>query len=100
MFAQVVQGGTTREDRLRLDALVKDVLMPALDLEPGFAGAYNLVDRDSGDAIMVMLWSTREQAELPPKSRGSAFRDALARIAALSSRPPRSITVWEVHAQV
>ncbi len=29
---------------------------------PGFAGALNLVDRDSGDVMMIILWETGTQA--------------------------------------
>jgi len=30
--------------------------------EPGFAGALSLVDRQSGNAILIVLWTTADQA--------------------------------------
>ena len=46
MYAQVVQGGTTLEQRPEMDRIVVEELIPALQQEPGFQGAMNLVDRD------------------------------------------------------
>ena len=39
MFAQVVEGGASLEKREEMDRLVHEELIPALRLEPGFAGA-------------------------------------------------------------
>jgi hypothetical protein len=97
-FAQVVEGGAAPELRARMDAIVVDELIPALSAEPGFAGALNLVDRLSGNALMIILWATREQAELAPSERGTPFLKALADVAAISSGQRRPITVWEVNA--
>ena len=48
MFAQLVEGGTTRDRREEMDRIVHDQMLPALEQEPGYAGAINLVDRDTG----------------------------------------------------
>ena len=77
MYAQLVEGGTTPELRQEMDRIVREEMLPALALEPGFAGALNMVNRDSGDALMLMLWETREHAELPLRDRGSEFLRAL-----------------------
>ena len=61
MYAQLVEGGTTPELRDRMDRIVREELLPALAVEPGFAGTLNLVDRETGKAMMLMLWETREQ---------------------------------------
>lgn len=52
MFAQVVEGGASLEKREEMDRLVHEELIPALRLEPGFAGALNLVDRGTGPRLM------------------------------------------------
>ena len=100
MFAQVVQGGTTPELRPQMDRIVNEMMMPALKEEPGFAGGLNLVDRQTGNGMMVMLWETEEQANLPPSQRGPGFLKALAEIAGISTGNRSPITTWEVNAQV
>ena len=55
MYAQLVQGGTTPDRRPVMDRLVTDELIPALHEEAGFSGALNLVDRESGNAMMLVL---------------------------------------------
>ena len=62
MYAQLIEGGTTPERRAEMDRIVTDEMIPALAAEPGFAGALNLVDRDSGNAMMIVLWETEAQA--------------------------------------
>jgi hypothetical protein len=57
------------QNRGETHRFVSDVVFPTLRDEPGFIGALNLVDPDSGDAIMIVLWHSAEQA------RGSAPGD-------------------------
>jgi hypothetical protein len=99
MHAQVVEGGTTPELRTQMDRIVTDQMIPALHDEPGFAGALNLVDRDSGDAMMIILWDTDGQARRELSAYGSAFLQALANVAAISTGTRRPISVWEVNAR-
>ena len=63
MFAQVVQGGTTLEKRPEMDRIVNEMLMPALKEEPGFVGGLNLVDRQSGAGMMIMLLGDRRPGQ-------------------------------------
>jgi hypothetical protein len=98
MYAHLVEGGTTPELRDRMDRIVREQLLPALESEPGFAGALNLVDRDSGDALMLMLWETREHAELPLRERGPAFLQALGSIMEISTGTRRPNSLWQVNA--
>jgi hypothetical protein len=98
MYAQLLQGGAAPENRERMDRIVIDELLPALAEEPGYAGAFNLVDRESGNALMLMLWETREDAELPIAQRGTAFLRALASVTEISSGQRAPISVWEVNA--
>jgi hypothetical protein len=99
MFARVDAGGSDPAQRHELDAVVRERLIPALAEEPGFLGALNLVDRASGDAMMIVLWETQDQAELPPRLRGSAYREALATIAG-EAREPRRTSLWEVDVRI
>jgi hypothetical protein len=100
MYAQVIEGGTTPDRRDAMDRLVTDELIPALEAEPGFAGAMNVVDRDSGDAMMIVLWDTEAQARRGLADYGGAFLKALAGIAAISTGTRRPISVWQVNARV
>jgi hypothetical protein len=98
MYAQLVQGGTTPDRRAEMDAIVHEDLIPALEQEPGYAGAMNLVDRVSGDALMIVLWETEKQANRPLPEYGPAFLRALAAIAAISTGQRQPISVWDVNA--
>jgi hypothetical protein len=100
MYAQLVQGGTTPDNRKEMDRIVNEDLVPALKDEPGFSGALNLVDRGTGNALMLILWQTAEQANRPLKDYGQRFLQALASIAAISTGNRSPISVWEVNAQV
>ena len=100
MFAQLVEGGASPELRAEMDRIVQEEMLPALAHEPGYAGALNLVDRETGNAMMLTFWNTQEQAELPIRERGHAFLRALAGIAAISSGQRRPISVWEVNEHV
>ena len=100
MYAQVIEGGTTPDKRGAMDRIVTDEMIPALEAEPGFSGAMNVVDRDSGDAMMIVLWETEAQARRGLGEYGGAFLKALAGIAAISTGTRRPISVWEVNARV
>ena len=97
MYAQLIQGGTTLEHRAEMDALVREELLPALELEPGYAGAMNLVDRADGQALMIILWETEAQAKRPLPEYGEAFLRALAAITAISTGQRQPISVWDVN---
>jgi hypothetical protein len=99
MYAQLIEGGTTPDRRAEMDRLVTDEMVPALAAEPGFAGALNLVDRGSGDAMMIILWDSEPQARRALADYGSAFLKALANVAAISTGTRRPISVWEVNAR-
>jgi hypothetical protein len=99
MYAQVIEGGTTPDRRPEMDRVVTDGMVPALQDEPGFAGALNLVDRETGNALMIILWETEAQARRALAAYGSAFLKALASVAAISTGTRRPISVWEVNAR-
>ena len=100
MYAQLIEGGTTPDQRETMDHIVTDEMVPALQVEPGFAGALNVVDRESGDAMMIVLWETEAQARRALPEYGSAFLKALAGIAAISTGTRNPISIWEVNARV
>ena len=99
MYAQLIEGGTTPDRRTEMDRIVTDEMIPALEAEPGFAGALNVVDRDSGNAMMIVLWQTEAQARRELGQYGGAFLKALAGVAAISTGTRRPISVWEVNAR-
>ena len=99
MYAQLIEGGTTPDRRAQMDRIVTDEMVPALAAEPGFAGALNLVDRGSGDAMMIILWDSEPQARRALAEYGGAFLKALANVAAISTGTRRPISVWEVNAR-
>jgi hypothetical protein len=99
MYAQLIEGGTTPERRADMDRIVTDRMLPALQAEPGYSGALNLVDRDNGNALMIILWDSEPQARRALSEYGSAFLKALAEIAAISTGTRRPISVWDVNAR-
>ena len=99
MYAQLIEGGTTPDLRREMDRLVTDGMVPALQDEPGFSGALNLVDRQTGNAMMIVLWDTEAQARRALAEYGNALLKALASVAAISTGTPRPISVWEVNAR-
>ncbi len=99
MYAQLIEGGTTPDRRDAMNRIVTDDMLPALAAEPGYAGALNVVDRESGDAMMIVLWETEAQARRALPEYGSAFLKALAGIAAISTGTRSPISVWEVNAR-
>jgi hypothetical protein len=100
MYAQLVQGGTTPDQRSEMDRIVTDELVPALHDEPGFSGALNLVDRETGNALMLILWETADQANRSLSEYGQRFLKALAGVTAISTGNRAPISIWEVNARV
>jgi hypothetical protein len=96
MFATVVQGGTTPPNRDEMNRAVTELLMPALENEPGFRGAVNLEDRSTGHGMMLTFWDTAEQALRPPSS--PAFREALSAILRISTGERAPTLCWHVNA--
>jgi hypothetical protein len=99
MYAQVIEGGTTPELRDRMNRIVTDELIPSLEGEPGYAGALNLADNESGEALMVIFWETEAHAHRELKEYGQAFLRALAQIIAISTGQRKPISVWQVNAR-
>lgn len=99
MHAQVVTGGTSPDLRTKMDQIVTDEMIPALRAEPGFAGALNLVNRDNGQAMMIVLWDTEAQAHRELSEYGDAFLKALANVAAITTGNRQPISVWDVNAR-
>src|ERR1700742_2537512 len=99
MYAQLIEGGTTPDRRAEMDRIVTDEMVPALHAEPGFAGALNLVDRESGNALMIVLWDEEGQATRPLAQYGGGFLKSLASVMAISTGTRRPISVWEVNAR-
>jgi hypothetical protein len=65
----------------------------------GSLHAMYMVDRESGSALMIVLWETEAQARRALNEYGDAFLRALARIAQISTGTRRPMSVWEVNAR-
>jgi hypothetical protein len=98
MYAQVIQGGAAPEQRAAMNSVVHEQMIPALNEEAGFTGALNLVDRETGNAMMIVIWQEEEQARRPLAEYGRSFLKALASIAAISSGNRAPMSVWNVNA--
>src|SRR5262249_37779557 len=99
MYAQVIEGGTTLERRAEMDAIVTGSLPPPHEAATGCGGAMNLAARSTGNAMMIVLGESEEQATRPPPEYGDAFLRALAAITAISTGQRKPITVWDVNAR-
>jgi hypothetical protein len=100
MYAQLVPCGTALERRRELERLIADQMIPALRQEPGFAGAWNLVDGTTGSAMLIVLWESAEQARRPREAYGLACQCAFASLAAVANCDSRPASVWEVGARI
>lgn len=60
MFARVTTVHGTPEKLDDGARMVQEQMMPLLQQQHGFKGAYLLVDRASGRALGITLWETRE----------------------------------------
>jgi hypothetical protein len=99
MYAQLVQSRAAAEECAERDRIISESLIPALREEPGFAGTLSLVDRGSGDGMMIVFWETVEQARLPAADRGRRYRAAIADAAAATEGISHHVTIWEVGAR-
>jgi hypothetical protein len=97
MHAQLIEGGTTPQRRAEMERIVTDKLIPALETEPGYSGAINLVNTTSGEGVMIVLWQTEPQAHRPLADYGAAFLKALTQIVAISTGTRRPISIWKVN---
>jgi hypothetical protein len=79
-----------------MDQIVIEQVIPALREELGFAGAMSFVDRQSGDSMLIVLWTTAEHARRPRTWRTPRLREALARMDAISTDGGEPGTIWEV----
>src|ERR1700753_2088802 len=92
MYAQLIEGGTTPDRRTEMDRSATDEMRPPLHDEPGSAGARSLVDRDSGNALMIVLWDEEAQAKRPLAAYGGAFLQSLAGGMWISNRSQRAVS--------
>jgi hypothetical protein len=83
-----------------MDWIVTNEVIPALHEEPGFAGALNLVDRQNGNAMMIVFWKTADQAQRPLRTCGASLVEALSHLVAISTGKHEPISVWEVKVRV
>jgi hypothetical protein len=90
MYAQVLIEGATAERCGKLDAVIRDRLLPSLRLEEGFCGALHLVSRSEGKGMLIVLWETEAQAA------AAAAEQELAALAPCAGGCAAQASVWEV----
>lgn len=100
MYAQLVPCGAAVGERREMERLIADQVIPALGKEPGFAGAWNLVDAATGSVLLIVLWESAEQARRPREAYGLAYRRALANLAGITKCDSFPASVWEVGARI
>ena len=92
MYAQLVRSRTTDQTCAEVHRIVADELIPALHDQLGFAGALSLVNAPTGETIMIVLWHSAEQAQIPspPTARTFSLRSCAspAPHLAITSQPP------------
>lgn len=60
MYARVNTFEGTVERFEEAEEFLREVVIPASRLAPGFAGMLSLIDRDTGRSLGITLWETRE----------------------------------------
>jgi hypothetical protein len=96
VYAQLVRTPATEQKRSERHRIVTDELFPALQDEPGFVGALNLVNPGTGDAMMIVLWRSPEQAQRPLGDNGTTFLARLLHVVGFTRGGQRPPSVWEV----
>lgn len=101
MYAQLVRRRTTPHERAGVPVrrIVADEVIPALQDQPGFAGALSLVNARTGETIVIVLWNSAEHAQRP---RGVNGTEVLAPLspAGTSFGDRQSTSFWEVTVRV
>jgi heme-degrading monooxygenase HmoA len=92
MFARVITAQARAERFEDLIGLIQQLLPGARD-QPGFKGFYLLTDAETGKAITISLWDTREQMEAV---EGGGVRDPAAPATWLA---PPQLETYEVTMQ-
>ena len=93
MFARV---STFHGSPDRAEGALAGPVPPAVQRLAGFKGAYSLLDRKSGKAMLITLWETEEamqaSAELAKQVRGETVQSA-------GATTPATVEVYEVVSQ-
>jgi hypothetical protein len=100
VYAQLVRTGATEQTRPEVYRAVIDELIRALRHEPGFVGALNLVDPDTGDAMMIVVWQSAEQAQRPLGDDGTTLLASLLHVAGSARDEHEPTSVWEVTVRI
>lgn len=99
MHAQLIESTTTPDRVDELSEVIRRELVVALRGQEGFSGALNLLDRETGTGLLLVLWETGEEAARPLVQCGAPLLAALAAVAEVSTCALRPATVWEVSAR-
>ncbi|WP_020498177.1 antibiotic biosynthesis monooxygenase family protein [Sciscionella marina] len=74
MFARVITARTGAEGFGELTRLAQEQL-PGAREQPGFQGYYLLTDEETGKAVIISLWETREQMEAIGQGTAAGIHD-------------------------
>jgi heme-degrading monooxygenase HmoA len=74
MFARVITAQASPQGFGRFLDLAREQL-PGASQQPGFKGFYLLTDAETGKAITISLWETREQMEAVGAGQPGGIRD-------------------------
>ena len=72
---------------------IADALIPAIKAQRGCDAAMSLIDDEAGEYGLVVLWASKEDAEVAAKVTGPRLRSALQGVA---TEPP-TIRLMEVY---
>jgi hypothetical protein len=100
LYAQLVRTRASEQTRAEMHRIVSDELIPGLHDEPGFVGALNLVDPDTGDAMMIVVWQLAEQAQRPLGDNGTTVLARLLQVAGSAHGDHEPTAVWEVTVRI
>jgi hypothetical protein len=100
VYAQLVEINAMPDRRMEHDRIVSDRLIPALKEERGLAGVFHLVDGETGNALLIVLWESADHAQRPLNDRGPSLLEAYTSLTAVSTSARSRQSVWEVVTRV
>jgi hypothetical protein len=98
MYAQVIRDDARSADPATHERATHR-LVSAMREQPGFVGAMDLVDRDGGRVMMVVLWETAEQARRPLSECAPRLCTDSADAAPAVDEGPQ-ISIWQITARI
>ena len=95
MYARLIESASQPARVDELNRVIRRELVTALRTARGFCGALNLLDRETGAGLLLVLWETDEEAARPL----GPLLTAVEAVAELAAGDLSASTVWEVSAR-